>query len=369
MRSESETTAEIRTGPAYWLPWALVVLSMLLLRARIGVPGAPALLPNGEVISLAVDGRGNVWVAAMQDPGLVPLIGAESTQPPNPGIWRIDRWNRLRREVGSRFGGGPLDGSPVHSARLRQPYLVGFDGRDCLYFTDGGDLYRVEEGVVRLVARERPDAWWAAVGPDGSAYLVVTAKKAQVLRQRPDVREDVVAGTGERGFSGDGGQGAAARLNWPTDIAIAPDGCVYIAEAREPRVRRVGRHGIITTVAGTGRPGYGGDGGPAVAAPLGFVLGVGADSLGRVWIVDCEHDRLRRIEPDGTIVTAAGCGRSGCSGNGGPAPKAMVMCCWQLCAVEGGEVYFIGHGYGGPCVRKVDARGMISAVAAAAWAR
>jgi len=77
-----------------------------------------------------------------------------------------------------------------------------------------------------------------------------------------------VAGTGERGYSGDGGPAIEARLNTPSDVAVAADGTIYIADTMNHVIRKISPDGIITTVAGTGERGYEGDGGPANEAML-----------------------------------------------------------------------------------------------------
>lgn len=363
MRSEGETNAEIRVGPAYWLPWVLVVLSILLLRARIGVPGAPALLPNGVDISLAVNARGGVWVSTAEHSR---FHGPQDPGAPHPCIWRIDRWNRLRREVGSPFGGQDPDGSHVLDACLDEPYLLGFDDQGRLHFSDRGGLYRVESGgtIRRLGAGRR----WHVVAADGSIY---GTRRFQVIRRAPNGREEVVAGTGVRGYSLEGGPARHASLDEVAGVAIGADGSLYIADTGNLLVRRVDPGGAITTVAGTGLPGYGGDGGPATAAMLNAPTSVGVDSRGRVVIGDFRNYRLRRIETDGTIMTVAGRGVGGYSGNGGPATRAMLMCAGQPQPGPVGEVFFVDSslGYEFPCIRKVDARGMIRAVAIPGGAR
>lgn len=370
MRSECETAAELRTGPAYWLPWALVILSVILLRARIGVPGAPALVPEGLLPSLAVDAQGDVWiVSAVRNRGH-DIRGVRAL---NPCIWRIDRWNRLRREVGEPFGGKNLNGALALNARLSMPYLLGFDGYGRLHFFEsgdngvGGDVYRVESGGTIGCLGVGPG--WDAVAADGSMFG--GGPLPQVKRRLPDGREEVIAGTRVRGYSGDGGAAVHAALDFALDLTVGADNSIYIADTANHRVRRVDPGGIITTVAGTGVPGYGGDGGPATAAPLNEPSSVGIDGRGRVLIADFRNDRLRRIETDGTIVTVAGCGVRGYSGNGGPAVKAMLMSAWDPQPGPGGEVFFCdtSMGPGSFCIRKMDARGMIRAVVIPSGAR
>jgi sugar lactone lactonase YvrE len=132
-------------------------------------------------------------------------------------------------------------------------------------------------------------------------------------------------GTGVAGFSGDGGRARAAQVNQPRDTAVAPDGSLYIVDTYNNRVRRVSPSGRITTVAGTGRAAYGGDGGPARAAWLNLPHDITVSGSGVVFVADAGNHRVRRIGADGTIATVAGNGSRGASGDGGPAVRARLM--------------------------------------------
>jgi glucose/arabinose dehydrogenase len=135
-------------------------------------------------------------------------------------------------------------------------------------------------------------------------------------------RITTVAGTGVLGFSGDGGLATAAQLNQPHGVAVGPDGSLYIADSNTFRIRRVAPDGTITTVAGTGVFGFSGEGGPATAAQLNTPYGVAVGPDGSLYIADSNNFRIRRVAPDGTITTVAGTGVSGFGGDGGPATAA-----------------------------------------------
>src|SRR5438309_907246 len=125
-----------------------------------------------------------------------------------------------------------------------------------------------------------------------------------------------IAGTGIPGFSGDGGPAISARLYAPHGVAVDGQGNVYIADSYNQRVRRVNPAGTITTIAGTGRPGLSGDGGPATSATMTYPRGVAADAQGNVYIVDARN-RRGRVIGGGATGTAAGGGSS--FAGGGPA--------------------------------------------------
>jgi len=133
-----------------------------------------------------------------------------------------------------------------------------------------------------------------------------------------------VAGTGEKGFAGDGGPAPAALLNGPFDLCFDMAGNLIFSDTFNNRIRRVdGESGIITTLAGSGDKGYSGDGGPATAAALNEPYGVVVDRAGNVYIADRLNRRVRRIDAaSGVITTVAGTGEATYSGDGGPAAQA-----------------------------------------------
>jgi DNA-binding beta-propeller fold protein YncE len=132
-----------------------------------------------------------------------------------------------------------------------------------------------------------------------------------------------LAGTGAPGFSGDGGPAPSAQLNNPYGLARGPDGALYVCDMGNHRVRRIDRSGTITTVAGTGQPGYSGDGGPATAARLNEPYEVRFLGDG-MYFVEMKNHLVRKVDlRTGTISTFAGTGKPGFAGDGGPADKAQ----------------------------------------------
>jgi sugar lactone lactonase YvrE len=133
-----------------------------------------------------------------------------------------------------------------------------------------------------------------------------------------------VVGTGEKGFGGDGGPATRALLNGPFDVAFDAAGNFYFSDTFNNRVRRVdGRSGTITTVAGNGGKGYGGDGGAATQAALNEPYGIAIDRTGNLYIADRLNRRVRRVDAaSGVITTVAGTGEAAYSGDGAPAAAA-----------------------------------------------
>jgi DNA-binding beta-propeller fold protein YncE len=134
-------------------------------------------------------------------------------------------------------------------------------------------------------------------------------------------------GTGERGFGGDGGPAARAQLNGPFDVGFDSDGNLYFSDTFNHRIRRVdARTGNIATCAGSGEAGYSGDGGPATQARFNEPYGIAVDKAGNVYVADRHNHCVRRMDSAaGVITTLAGNGSAGFSGDGGPAARAAMM--------------------------------------------
>ncbi|WP_053205262.1 hypothetical protein [Jiangella muralis] len=174
-------------------------------------------------------------------------------------------------------GGGELwsddaDGEPAVEASLWEPTAIDIDAAGNLYLIESGRPY------VRMI---RPDG--VLVPLIGDSYF----------------------GQDEGGFSGDGGPATEAELNTPSDLAVAPDGSLYVADTFNGRVRHVAADGVITTVAGTGSVDAGGDGGPAAEAGLGEPTGIDVGPGGEVVVASLSADLVRRIGADGGIETLA----------------------------------------------------------------
>ena len=133
-----------------------------------------------------------------------------------------------------------------------------------------------------------------------------------------------IAGTGVAGYSGDGGPATLAELNQPWSLIMDATGNLYFSDAANQVVRKIDTTGIITTVAGNGIAGYGGDGGPATQASLNTPSGVAVDSIGNLYIADRFNHRVRIVDPTGIINTFAGNGIQGFTGDGGPATSAEI---------------------------------------------
>lgn len=173
------------------------------------------------------------------------------------------------------------------------------------------------------------------------------------------------AGTGSPGYSGDGGTAADAWINHPFHGVVDSSGTLYFADTLNNRVRKIDAEGEITTVAGTGTAGYSGDSGAATSAKLNYPFGVALDSEGNLYIADRDNNRIRKVATDGTISTVAGTGTAGYSGDSGAAVDAKINGPWDV-EVDSDDNILIADTENNR-VRKVDASGVISTIAGAGY--
>jgi DNA-binding beta-propeller fold protein YncE len=252
----------------------------------------------------------------------------------NGCVRRVSPAGAIRRIVG-RCGheGFSGDGGPAISARLNDPIGIALDRRGNL-FIDDEQNHRIRKvgraGLIHTIAGNGSHA--VAGAPEGilasrlrlshPSYLAIGSGGALyfsdfwanvVMRIGARGRAWHVAGTGKPGYSGDGGPAGRAAVDFPTGIAFGPGGRLYVSNtdfarpAKNNRIRVIGRHGVIRTVVDLpGIGGYTGDGGPAGAAEIAAPSGLGVDRFGRLVIADQGNDVVRRVSRSGTIRTVVG---------------------------------------------------------------
>jgi uncharacterized protein (TIGR03437 family) len=187
----------------------------------------------------------------------------------------------------------------------------------------------------------------------------------EVYKIDPQGVTTVVAGTGRAGFAGDGGPATAALLRNPSGTAIGPDGSLYIADYGNDRIRKVSPDGLISTIAGS-VGGFTGDGGPATAARLNGPASLAFDGAGNLIFTDYLNLRIRKITPAGVISTVGGTGRFSLSGDGGLATGTDAYPYW-LAVARDGTIYFTDDSdarlNGNARLRKIATNGVITTVA------
>jgi NHL repeat len=169
------------------------------------------------------------------------------------------------------------------------------------------------------------------------------------------------AGNGTAGSSGNGGTATSAQLNKPNAVCSDNAGNIYIADHHNHVIRKVNSAGIISIFAGTGIEGNSGDGGPAIAANIGWPIGICRDNNGNIYIADRFFCVIRKVDNAGNISTYAGTGVFGYSGDGGPAINAKMFAPSGICIDNGGNLYIAE--FGNQIIRKVNSSGIISTVA------
>jgi sugar lactone lactonase YvrE len=170
-----------------------------------------------------------------------------------------------------------------------------------------------------------------------------------------------VAGNGVSSYSGDGGPATQATLNNPVYVATDFFGNLFIADSNNNRVRRVDSHGVITTVAGNGTADFSGDGGPATEATLNSPTGLCTDPSGDLFIADVGNYRIRKLDTSGKITTVAGNGVQGSGGDGGPAVQASMYIPIRCVVDSKGNLYVTDQS--GQKIRMINSSGIISTFA------
>jgi DNA-binding beta-propeller fold protein YncE len=257
-------------------------------------------------------------------------------------------------------GGGDKTGPvPAAQAKLIGPFGVDFDKAGSLYIVEmtGHRIHRVDpKGILTTIAgsgkkgnsgdggpaaqAEFDSMHSLCVLPDGSLCIADTGNFR--LRQL-DLKTGIVvplAGTGKRGFRGDGGPALEAEFGGTYCVATDPAGKnLYVADLDNRRIRKIElATRVVTTVAGNGQKGVPEDGADAAKAPLVDPRAVAVDRKGNVWILERSGHALRVVDASGKIRTVAGTGKAGMSGDGGDARKAMLNGPKHLCIDAAGNV-------------------------------
>jgi sugar lactone lactonase YvrE len=198
---------------------------------------------------------------------------------------------------------------------------------------------------------------------DARGYLYIPdLQQGRIYRLDPNGILTTAAGNGRTGFGGDGGPATKASLSsefW--NVAVDGEGNLFISDAGNHRVRRVDVNGTITTVAGNGKSTYRGDGGRATETGLDRPDGLAVDAQGNLYIGDVGLHRIFKVTPDGTISTVAGTGREGYTGDGGKATEAQIGLPESLAVDAAGNLYFVDPDF--HRIRRVTPAGIISTVA------
>lgn len=272
-------------------------------------------------LGIAVDLHGNLYIA---DRG-------------NHRVRKVDTSGIISTVAGNGGTGSSGDGGPAGAAQLGSPSRVAVDSNGNIYIVDSQRLRKLSsDGTINTVAGTGQAGFSGDGGPAVRGQLenpqgvaldrfgdVYIADTSRVRRIDTAGVITTIAGSGTVRFYGDGGPATSAQLGWPDGIAVGGDGSIFIADSTNDLIRKIDIDGIIHTIAGTGEPGFSGDGGPAVNARFRYPRGIALDASGALYVADVFNHRIRKIAADGTIRTVAGNGEPGFSGDGDAATGAQ----------------------------------------------
>ena len=260
---------------------------------------------------------------------------------------------------GTGVAGYSGDGGQATLAKLYRPTDIAIDAAGNLYISDELNL------VIRKISTAGIISTYAGTGVSGYAGDGGQATAAQLTRtntvsidhlgniyiglyQSNVIRKvstsgiiTTIAGNGASGYSGDGGQATAATLNQPCKAVVDNVGNIYISDEFNLVIRKItASTGIITTIAGNGSAGYGGDGGAATAASINYCEYIQLDAADNLYIADKTNNRIRKVNTTGIISTIVGTGAQGYSGDGGPALSATLHGPEGITFDANGNMYF-----------------------------
>jgi sugar lactone lactonase YvrE len=305
-----------------------LLLCLLPLRAQstsVSALTTPLILPS----ALVFDAAGNLYFA----------------ETGNHVIRKVDTTGNISTVAGTGTQGFSGDTGPGSSAMLDSPQGLALDFANNLYIADThnhrirklnlttGSITTIAgttpgfsgDGASALIAQlNLPTA--LAIDSSGNLYVADTGnhRVRKIIAATGIIT--TIAGSGTQGYSGDSGPALSASIDSPTGIVLDPLGNLYLADTHNHRIRKItASNGIITTIAGTGLPGFSGDTAPATTATLALPHGLTSDSTGNLYLADTANHRIRRIDAvTGIITTIVGNGTQAFAGDNGPPTAASL---------------------------------------------
>jgi uncharacterized protein (TIGR03437 family) len=244
---------------------------------------------------------------------------------------RVRKVNGAGRVVTVAGNGDLADPVAATGDRWGRIWIADYLGNQVLCVLSDGSVHAVAGNGERGYSGDGGPAWLArlnrprgvAVDEAGNVYIADSGNH-RLRRVSPEGEIVTVGGSGVRGYSGDYGLATEALFDTPAGLAVDERGSLYVADRGNHRIRKIRSDGFVFPVAGNGLPGFGGDGGEALQASLNEPADVAVDEDGSVWIADTSNHRIRRVRPDGVIVTEAGAGQGSFGGDGGDARYATL---------------------------------------------
>jgi len=343
-----------------WIRKVNVSNGMITTIAGVSIAGVPICDPLG-VLEKALFKPTEVFVASSGE-----LYIADTGK---HRICKVDASSgEMETVAGKGSAGYSGDGGPAASAELDKPSGVCVTSAGEIVLSDTGNLCLRHVDTSHTISSLLPaagiglnNAAEIAVDGNGTLYIANT-EDHRVRKMDPAGKVSTVAGTGAAGYGGDGGPAISAQLNKPHGVAVDESGSIYIADTENHRIRKVDAFtGIITAIAGTGEGGHSGDGGDAKLATFDKPRGIHLDVSGTLYVADTDNHCIRKIT-GGIITTVAGTPRSnGYSGDGGLATIARIDKPHGVFVDTARNIYIADTN--NHCIRKVSAAGIISTVA------
>lgn len=324
-----------------------------------GYSGDSALAVNALIShpnQLAFDQAGNLYIA----------------EDYNNIIRKIDVLGNIYTVAGNGTAGFSGDGGLAVNAQLDRATGVAVDKFGNIYICDA-DNHRIRKvntaGIISTIAGTGVDGYsgdsslataaeigfCSSICLDTAGNIYFATQTTGYCVRKIDAAGIIttVAGTGVSGYNGDGILAVNAQLKAPAAVFVDASNNLYIGDLYDFRIRKVNAAGIISTIAGTGAPGSGGDGGPATSAQLFYPYGIVADAAGNVYICESGNNKIRKINPSGQMSTFAGVGGffGGYSGDGGAPLLAQFTNPSAITLDAAGNVY-VGD-FGNNAVRKI----------------
>jgi uncharacterized protein (TIGR03437 family) len=285
--------------------------------------------------------------------------------------------NVITTFAGSGSNGFAGDDSQASKAQINAPTSIALDTSSNVFFADSRNarVRKIASGTISTVAGNGVTSYagdggsaqnalmsapaGVASAPGGPIYISDTNnQRVRMISTGGTI--STVAGNGTSGLGGDGGSATAAQLSYPSGLAVDAAGDVYFSDTANHRVRKLSG-GTLSTVVGNGTSGYGGDGSAATNAQLNSPAGIAVDSSGSLYIADFSNQVVRKVSPGGTISTLAGTGLAGYSGDNGPAGQAQLNGPSGVAVDSSGNVFVADSG--NHVVRRISPGGTITTFA------
>jgi uncharacterized protein (TIGR03437 family) len=260
------------------------------------------------------------------------------------GVLRVASNGYILTFAGSQIPGGcECDKGPQAGVSVGDIQSIAIDSAGNVYMADGPVL-KLSLELVSPEVSPGNSIYYTGVALDNGGNLYLANTAGNQIQELSNGVLTTIAGTGAQGFGGDNGPATGAQLSSPSGVAVDGAGNVYFADTGNQRVRKISK-GVITTVVGKGTAGFSGDNGPAASAELNLQqnqllpAGVAADAAGNIFIADAGNQRIRKVS-NGVITTIAGTGSGGYSGDGGAATSAELNNPSGIAVDSAGKVYF-----------------------------